>query len=285
MTCPRRGPCERPCLRASQTRAADADRAAQVREHRAAGGQGATEGRGSARRPASLYGSRNTVADAGCCIQCGPKRRCIGPTASCDWSTPGTAAANGCARSPTWTKPLPVIWRIVSANWRPTRNARCCPAPVSCGMSLPASARCSVIRPTSPLRSRSMKCGCQPINDARLSWRRSELVSNALLHAFQGRMAGLIEVRLAASGPKSARLRVADNGIGFTELGAQSRSRGGRRTRWPVGGGSHLRSDGGLDYRRDRLSSPWILAWSLVGILIVRIRKTRAIWQDNNRRR
>jgi two-component sensor histidine kinase len=44
----------------------------------------------------------------------------------------------------------------------------------------------------------------------------SELVSNALLHAFRGRLAGLIEVRLAACAPNSACLRVADNGIGFT---------------------------------------------------------------------
>jgi hypothetical protein len=43
-----------------------------------------------------------------------------------------------------------------------------------------------------------------------------ELVSNALLHAFQGRSAGLIEVVLAAGGSTSACLRVADNGIGFT---------------------------------------------------------------------
>jgi two-component sensor histidine kinase len=44
----------------------------------------------------------------------------------------------------------------------------------------------------------------------------SELVSNALMHAFRGRMAGLIEVDLAALGPTSACLRVADNGRGFT---------------------------------------------------------------------
>jgi two-component sensor histidine kinase len=43
-----------------------------------------------------------------------------------------------------------------------------------------------------------------------------ELVSNALLHAFQGREVGLIEVGLTAHGPKSACLHVADNGNGFT---------------------------------------------------------------------
>jgi hypothetical protein len=43
----------------------------------------------------------------------------------------------------------------------------------------------------------------------------SELVNNALLYAFQGRRAGLIEVVLAACGPNSACLTVADNGIGF----------------------------------------------------------------------
>jgi len=45
----------------------------------------------------------------------------------------------------------------------------------------------------------------------------AELVSNALLHAFQGRMVGLIEVGLTAHGPQSACLRVADNGIGFAD--------------------------------------------------------------------
>jgi len=45
----------------------------------------------------------------------------------------------------------------------------------------------------------------------------SELVCNALLHAFQGRTAGVIKVVLAATGPESAHLRVADNGIGFTD--------------------------------------------------------------------
>jgi hypothetical protein len=43
-----------------------------------------------------------------------------------------------------------------------------------------------------------------------------ELVCNALLHAFQGRVAGQIEVHLAASDLGSACLRVADDGIGFT---------------------------------------------------------------------
>jgi hypothetical protein len=45
----------------------------------------------------------------------------------------------------------------------------------------------------------------------------SELVSNALLHAFRGRTAGLIEVSLTALGPTSACLHVADNGNGFIE--------------------------------------------------------------------
>jgi hypothetical protein len=43
-----------------------------------------------------------------------------------------------------------------------------------------------------------------------------ELVSNALLHAFQGRESGRIEVALSICGPSSMCLRVADNGIGFT---------------------------------------------------------------------
>jgi hypothetical protein len=45
----------------------------------------------------------------------------------------------------------------------------------------------------------------------------SELVDNALLHAFQGRESGLIGVRLTARGPGTACLHVADNGIGFTD--------------------------------------------------------------------
>jgi two-component sensor histidine kinase len=43
----------------------------------------------------------------------------------------------------------------------------------------------------------------------------SELVSNALLHAFRGRTADVIEVGLAGTGLKSACLHVADNGVGF----------------------------------------------------------------------
>jgi len=49
----------------------------------------------------------------------------------------------------------------------------------------------------------------------------AELVNNALLHAFRGRRAGRIEVDLtitgAPDGTRTACLRVADNGIGFTE--------------------------------------------------------------------
>jgi hypothetical protein len=45
----------------------------------------------------------------------------------------------------------------------------------------------------------------------------AELVTNALLHAFQGRESGRIEVGLSARGPSSLCLRVADNGIGFTD--------------------------------------------------------------------
>jgi hypothetical protein len=45
----------------------------------------------------------------------------------------------------------------------------------------------------------------------------SELVSNALLHAFRGRTSGQIEVALAVQSPKSACLYVADNGSGFTD--------------------------------------------------------------------
>ncbi len=45
----------------------------------------------------------------------------------------------------------------------------------------------------------------------------SELVTNALLHAFCGRTAGNIEVSLAALSPMSACLRVGDNGSGFTK--------------------------------------------------------------------
>jgi two-component sensor histidine kinase len=44
----------------------------------------------------------------------------------------------------------------------------------------------------------------------------SELVSNALLHAFWGRTAGKIEVGLTAQ-DSTACLRVADNGRGFTD--------------------------------------------------------------------
>jgi hypothetical protein len=46
----------------------------------------------------------------------------------------------------------------------------------------------------------------------------AELVSNALLHAFRGCRTGRIEVDLTATGPGTACLRVADNGIGFTDL-------------------------------------------------------------------
>jgi hypothetical protein len=44
----------------------------------------------------------------------------------------------------------------------------------------------------------------------------AELVNSALLHAFAGRAAGLIEVGLTATGRQTACLRVADNGAGFT---------------------------------------------------------------------
>ena len=40
------------------------------------------------------------------------------------------------------------VWRFSSGNWRPAMNAGCCPAPLSCAMSSPASAHCSVVRPT-----------------------------------------------------------------------------------------------------------------------------------------
>lgn len=43
----------------------------------------------------------------------------------------------------------------------------------------------------------------------------TELVTNALLHAFQGRRAGRIAVSLDRSGSGTASLRVADDGIGF----------------------------------------------------------------------
>jgi hypothetical protein len=45
----------------------------------------------------------------------------------------------------------------------------------------------------------------------------SELVCNALLHAFRGRRAGQIEVSLTALGATSACLHVGDNGNGFIE--------------------------------------------------------------------
>jgi two-component sensor histidine kinase len=45
----------------------------------------------------------------------------------------------------------------------------------------------------------------------------SELVSNALLHAFRGPTAGKIEVGLTVQDPTAACLRVADNGCGFTD--------------------------------------------------------------------
>jgi two-component sensor histidine kinase len=45
----------------------------------------------------------------------------------------------------------------------------------------------------------------------------SELVCNALLHAFRGRRSGLIEVSLTVLGATSACLQVADNGDGFTD--------------------------------------------------------------------
>ncbi len=44
----------------------------------------------------------------------------------------------------------------------------------------------------------------------------SELVNNALLHAFRGRESGLIDVSLTTRGLGTAGLRVTDNGIGFT---------------------------------------------------------------------
>ena len=37
-----------------------------------------------------------------------------------------------------------------------------------------------------------------------------------------------------------------------------------------------------MDGRRDRISAHRVLTWSLVGMLTVQSRKTRAIWQDNN---
>ena len=43
----------------------------------------------------------------------------------------------------------------------------------------------------------------------------SELISNALLHAFQGRRAGRIAVSLNLHGPGTASLYVADDGVGF----------------------------------------------------------------------
>jgi two-component sensor histidine kinase len=43
----------------------------------------------------------------------------------------------------------------------------------------------------------------------------AELISNALLHAFPARRAGAIEVELTAKVAMSARLRVADSGVGF----------------------------------------------------------------------
>jgi two-component sensor histidine kinase len=43
------------------------------------------------------------------------------------------------------------------------------------------------------------------------------LLCNALLHAFPGRDTGLIEICLTHRCPKSALLRVADNGIGFSD--------------------------------------------------------------------
>lgn len=46
----------------------------------------------------------------------------------------------------------------------------------------------------------------------------AELVSNALLHAFRGRRTGRVEVDLTTTGRDAACLRVADNGIGFTDL-------------------------------------------------------------------
>jgi len=45
----------------------------------------------------------------------------------------------------------------------------------------------------------------------------AELVSNALLHAFKGREAGIITVGLTAHSAEFACLRVADNGTGFTD--------------------------------------------------------------------
>jgi hypothetical protein len=45
-----------------------------------------------------------------------------------------------------------------------------------------------------------------------------ELVGNSLLHAFHGRRTGLIEVSLTVHGTESASLRVADDGIGFTDM-------------------------------------------------------------------
>ncbi len=45
-----------------------------------------------------------------------------------------------------------------------------------------------------------------------------ELICNALLHGFPGHETGLIEVDLTFEGRRSARLRVADNGIGFGDM-------------------------------------------------------------------
>lgn len=48
-----------------------------------------------------------------------------------------------------------------------------------------------------------------------LGFAASELIVNALTHAFRGRRAGRIEVRLQATGHHRARLRIADDGVGF----------------------------------------------------------------------
>ena len=45
-----------------------------------------------------------------------------------------------------------------------------------------------------------------------------ELVVNSLLHAFHGRGSGGVEVNLRVRGGKSATLRVADDGVGFTDF-------------------------------------------------------------------
>ncbi len=47
-----------------------------------------------------------------------------------------------------------------------------------------------------------------------------ELVCNALLHAFQERETGVIEAGMTDRGPRSACLRVADNGAGFNGVSA-----------------------------------------------------------------